>query len=32
LCKRIATAVALAAIESGVAKIESIPNDYLDNF
>jgi malate dehydrogenase (oxaloacetate-decarboxylating)(NADP+) len=32
LCKRIATAVALAAIDSGVAKIESIPKDYLDNF
>jgi malate dehydrogenase (oxaloacetate-decarboxylating)(NADP+) len=32
LCKRIATAVAKAAIASGVAKIETIPDDYLDSF
>jgi malate dehydrogenase (oxaloacetate-decarboxylating)(NADP+) len=30
LCKRVATAVALAAIESGVAAIESLPENYLD--
>lgn len=29
LCKRVATAVALAAIESGVAAIESLPDNYL---
>jgi malate dehydrogenase (oxaloacetate-decarboxylating)(NADP+) len=30
LCKRVATAVALAAIESGVAAIESLPANYLE--
>ncbi|WP_371195737.1 malic enzyme-like NAD(P)-binding protein [Glaciecola sp. SC05] len=29
LCRRIATAVAQAAIDSGVAQIESLPKDYL---
>ena len=29
LCKRIATAVAEAAIESGAARIESLPDNYL---
>jgi malate dehydrogenase (oxaloacetate-decarboxylating)(NADP+) len=29
LCKRIATAVAQAAIDSGVAKLESLPPNYL---
>ncbi|WP_395345115.1 malic enzyme-like NAD(P)-binding protein [Ningiella sp. W23] len=31
LCKRIATAVAKAAIESGVAQIDELPKDYLSN-
>jgi malate dehydrogenase (oxaloacetate-decarboxylating)(NADP+) len=29
LCRRIATAVAQAAIDSGVAKVERLPKDYL---
>ena len=32
LCKRIATAVAKAAIASGVARIETLPDDYLTDF
>ena len=32
LCQRIATAVAKAAIASGVAKVESLPVGYLDDF
>lgn len=32
LCKRIATAVANAAITSGVAKLDSLPEDYLNDF
>nr|WP_136250530.1 malic enzyme-like NAD(P)-binding protein [Ningiella ruwaisensis] len=31
LCKRIATAVAKAAIESGVAQIEELPENYLSD-
>jgi malate dehydrogenase (oxaloacetate-decarboxylating)(NADP+) len=32
LCKTIATAVAKAAIASGVAHIETLPDDYLSDF
>jgi malate dehydrogenase (oxaloacetate-decarboxylating)(NADP+) len=32
LCRRIATAVAKAAIASGVAQIETLPDDYLASF
>jgi malate dehydrogenase (oxaloacetate-decarboxylating)(NADP+) len=32
LCKAIATAVAKAAISSGVAHIETLPDDYLNEF